>query len=63
MGKPKTMTAGEALKQDEEFYAEYDDITNDYGVFGVTSGFCYSTWSDLETAEKRARRMNLAKQS
>jgi len=57
----KIMTRSEAIQVDEEFYADYDDQTNDYGVFGVTSGFCYSTWTDLDEAEKRARRMSAEK--
>jgi len=43
----------------EEVYSDYDDENYLYGVFGVDSGFCYSsTWADEEQAEQAAQEMN-----
>lgn len=36
----------------EERWVDFDEHTNCYGVFGVESGFCYSTWATEEDAEK-----------
>lgn len=47
----KTMTSSEAFKMDTEFVVDFDDTTDSHGVFGVVSGFCYSLYSDVETAE------------
>lgn len=42
----------------ELVYAEYVKETNMFGVFGEESGHCYSTWSDMNTAEQKAEEYN-----
>lgn len=56
----------EALRRDQEaadrlstdpVYVEYDDEYNDYGVFGVETGFCYLLSSERD-ARQEAERLN-----
>lgn len=42
-------------KRGEACYVEWDDETNAYGVFGVDSGHCYSTYMDKTEAEQAAK--------
>ena len=53
----KEMTRNKAVKKDKGkgwFYAEYDEESGMYGVFGSESGFCYSTHADYTSACKAA---------
>jgi len=36
------------------FYADYIEETEDWGVFDTEIGHCYSTWSDEQTATRKA---------
>jgi hypothetical protein len=38
----------------EKKWVDYDDESAMWGVFGEESGYCYSTWSDEETANKHS---------
>lgn len=44
-----------------EFYAEWDDASGGYGVFGTETGFCYTLRSDMEQAKGAAEAMNRQK--
>jgi hypothetical protein len=48
-----------ALQKDRhgDFYADEDEETNTFCVFGSESGFCYSTHFTMEEAEKAAKKM------
>jgi hypothetical protein len=37
----------------EQKWVDFDESTNCWGVFGVDSGFCYSTHSSESEANKR----------
>jgi hypothetical protein len=56
------MNGREAIKLDREFedpfYAELDEDTNLYCVFGVQSGFAYASYADMTEAEREANRRN-----
>lgn len=54
--------AWEALKLDFEFYADYDEESAAYGVFGIETGFCYASYSDSEKAKSKADAMTATKQ-
>jgi hypothetical protein len=59
--KEYPMNSGEAYHLDchqgvGEFYADEEDET--YYVFGTESGFAYSSYSDLQSAEEEAEKMN-----
>lgn len=41
-----------------EFYADHDEDSNMFGVFGASTGFCYFLDGDKGVAEKEAKRMN-----
>ena len=43
--------------KDRDFYAEWDEDTQLYGVFGTESGFCYATYSNPSEAEETAKQM------
>ena len=38
----------------EFVFADYDVEHQIFGVFGINSGFCYSSWPSLEVAEIEA---------
>ncbi len=40
------MDGWQASKIDTDYYADYDDTTESWGVFGNNSGFCYSNPSN-----------------
>ncbi len=42
----------------QEFYADFDEDSGFWGVFGSESSFCYSTWCSEDGAEKAANQMN-----
>ena len=42
----------------EEVYAEYDEDSGEYCVFGTESGFAYESYSSMRQAERAAERMN-----
>jgi len=42
----------------EETWVTYDEEINAYGVFGLDSGFCYSTWSTEEDALRDSVKRN-----
>jgi len=51
------MNRTEAFKLDDDFYSEYDEEVEAYGVFGNQSGFCYATFSDDFNAEEEAEKL------
>jgi hypothetical protein len=53
--KTFTMSRRTALRMDESFYVEFEEITGEWGVFGDNSGFCYSTRSLKNDAEEDGR--------
>lgn len=57
------MTKTEAYKLDTEFYAELDEETGDFCVFGDNSGFAYRSCASLPEAEKEADEMNERKRN
>lgn len=48
---------------DQQYYADYDEDTACYGVFGYPSGFCYELHADKITAQEKAvkREQNLTR--
>lgn len=50
----------EALRSDpnEEVYADEDESSGVFGVFGLSTGFCYATYADMGNAESKADKIN-----
>jgi len=44
------MNRKEASRVDTEFYIDYDDESDCWGVFGDVSGFCYALYASQEPA-------------
>lgn len=59
--KPNHMTRSEAFKIDKEFYAELDEGSGFYCVFGDESGFAYESYADEQEAKGAADRKNKEK--
>lgn len=60
--KSEIMSGYEARKIDTEFYVDYDEDNEYWGVFGDNSGFCYFL-GEKDIAEERAKQMNSEKSS
>lgn len=58
----KTTNQREAIEQDQKYggevYVDMDAESNDYGVFGTDSGFCYGLFGSEEDAKTFAAKMN-----
>jgi hypothetical protein len=54
----KAMNGWQATKIDTEYYSDYDEITNNWGVFGNESAFCYSLHGTEDSAIEAANEMN-----
>lgn len=52
------MTRNEAFKIDKEFYAELDEESGFYCVFGDESGFAYESYASEQEAKEAAERKN-----
>jgi len=54
------MTKTKALRLDKKgsFYADLDEESDCYGVFGSESTFCYELVADKQTAKDLADKMN-----
>lgn len=53
-------SAFETIERDKPFgfYADFDNETNYYGVFGSETGFCYHLFNSELDAKIEANRMN-----
>ncbi len=58
MKKEPEMTRNKAIKIDKSFYADLDEGSNLYCVFGSESGFAYSSFMDKNVAEEWAKNFN-----
>ncbi len=45
-------------KKDDDFYAEYDEETGLYCVFGNNTGFAYASYADKGEAQEHANLKN-----
>ncbi len=57
------MNGREARNIDASFYAELDEDTGDFCVFGDNSGFAYASFASLPQAQEEADKMNKDKHS
>jgi hypothetical protein len=52
------MNRSEAITIDTSFYAELDEETGDFCVFGDNSGFAYASFASFPQAQESADEMN-----